>query len=130
MRVDSQHTENHVAHLCIFVEDAASCLRLTALVYQSVQAALRQSSVPVVQRSDTEHRQGFVRPLLRSGLTSLPEEAESLAGVADGYLPKDTLLVVSPQDDRLCLRIDHRPPIRPEAEKEALFVVRFVLGGG
>ena len=92
-----QHTENHVAHLCIFVEDAASCLRLTALVYQCVQTALLQSLVPSVQGGTANDRQGFPRPLLRSGLAGLPECAESLAGVADGYLPGDTLLVVSPQ---------------------------------
>ena len=102
MWVGSQHTENHVAHPCIRVEDAASCLRLTALVYQCGQTAFLQSLVPVVQGGDGERRQGFPRPLLRSGVAGLPECAESLAGVADGYLPGDALLVVSPQAHRLC----------------------------
>ena len=56
MWVVSQHTENHVAHLCIFVEGAASCLRLTALVYQCVQTALLQSLVPSAQGGGGERR--------------------------------------------------------------------------
>ena len=67
-------------------------------------------------------------PLLRSGAAD--QEAESLAGVGDGYPLGEVPSVLSPQDDRLCLRLDLRPPTRLKAEKEALFVVRLLLSGG
>ena len=62
MWVVSQHTENHVAHLCIRVEGSASCLRLTALVCQCVQTALLQSLVPSVQGGDGERSARLCAP--------------------------------------------------------------------